>query len=343
MSRTVGFIGGKYLIPHQGHVFAVITASTMVEELHVIVTYDTEYERNTLFTNAVIEHIPITIRLRWWRQITKDMPHVHVHAIEQKETGQFADWEDGAAKIRFAIKKNITHVFSSEHKYDVYFKALYPKAKHIVIDAERSTYNISATMLRTEGVMKHWNMIPDIIKPHFVKKVVVVGTESTGKSTLVRNLAKLYNTNYVEEFGRVFYEQLGDGVVDVSLPTDYAEIAMQHKLNEKKQAETANKVLFIDTEANVTQYYSRLYADHFDGIVDSIASRQDYDLWLFLEPDVEWVNDGTRTFGEHEVRKKNNELLKKMLDERGVEYISISGSYLDRVEKSMRHINELTK
>ena len=341
MSETVGFIGGKYLIPHQGHVYAVITASTRVDELHVIVIYDTEYERNTLFTNAVIEHIPYTTRLRWWRQITKDMPHVHVHAIEQKETGQYADWEDGATKIKFAIKKNITHVFSSEHEYDVYFKELYPKAEHIVIDAERLTYNISATKLRTEGVMKHWNMIPDTIKPYFVKKVAVVGTESTGKSTLVRNLAKLYNTNYVEEYGRTFYEQLGDSVVDVSLPTDYAEIAMQHKLNEKKQAETANKVLFIDTEANVTQYYSHLYASHFDGIVDAIAARQDYDLWLFLEPDVEWVNDGTRTFGEHEVRKKNNELLKKMLDERGVRYISISGSYLDRLEKSMRFINEL--
>ena len=340
MTKTVGFYGGKFAPIHMGHVYSMIQASTLVDELHVIVSYDEKYEKEVLFKDAVIEHVPFNVRLRWWHQITKDMSHVHVHAVYEQQTGQFEDWEKGAEGIKKAIGKDITHVFSSEHSYTDFFDKLYPEAKHVVIDASRSAYNISATKLRTEGVMKHWNMLPEIVKPYFVKKVVVVGSESCGKSTLIKNLANLYNTNYVEEFGRTYYERLGN-CADVTLTSDYSEIAFEHKYHEKKQAEKANKLLFIDTEANVTQYYSMLYLNHFNPTVDAVANEQKYDLWLFLEPDVKWVDDGTRVHGEQSIREENNKQLKGILDKRGIEFVSICGSYSERLEESMKHINNL--
>jgi HTH-type transcriptional repressor of NAD biosynthesis genes len=188
--------------------------------------------------------------------------------------------------------------------------------------------------------MKHWDMIPEVVKPYFVKKVVVVGTESCGKSTLVRNLANLYNTNYVEEFGRIYYERLGN-CADITLISDYPEIAFEHKYQEKKQIEKANKLLFIDTEAIVTQYYSMLYLDHYNPTVEAVAKEQHYDLWLFLEPDVKWVDDGTRTFGVQEDRVMNNNLLKSMLDSRGIAYITIKGNYQQRIEAAIDHVNKL--
>lgn len=340
MAKTVGMYGGKYLILHMGHVYSMIQASTMVDELHVIVSYDEKHEREVLFKDSVVPHIPFNVRLRWWHQITKDMAHVHVHAVYEEQTGKFEDWKKGSEGIKRSVGKDITHVFSSEHSYTEFFNELYPNAEHVVIDAERSTYSVSATKLRTEGVMKHWNMLPEIVKPYFVKKVVVVGSESCGKSTLVKNLANLYNTNYVEEFGRTYYERLGN-CTDVTLTSDYSEIAFEHKYHEKKQAEKANKLLFVDTEANVTQYYSMLYLNHFNPTVDAVANEQKYDLWLFLEPDVKWVDDGTRAHGEQIVREHNNEYLKEILDKRGIEYVTISGDYQQRLKKAIKCVDAL--
>lgn len=338
--RTVGMYGGKFIPPHMGHVYAMIRASTMVDELHVIVSYDDRYEKEILFKEAKIEHIPYTVRLRWWHQITKDLPHVHVHAVYEEQTGEFEDWKRGADGIKQAVGKPITHIFSSEHEYGEFFSVLYPDAEHVVIDAKRTTYDISATRIRQEGAIKHWNMLPEVVKPYFVKKVVVVGTESCGKSTMVRNLANLYNTNYVEEFGRTYYERLGN-CADITLPSDYPEIAFEHKYHEKKQAEKANKLLFIDTEAIVTQYYSQLYVRTQQNILDEISRLQRYDLWLFLEPDVKWVDDGTRTFGDQTTREMNNSYLKSMLEDRGIPFHVIKGNYQERLEKVLQQVDQL--
>jgi HTH-type transcriptional repressor of NAD biosynthesis genes len=336
----VGFYGGKFAPIHQGHVYAMIKASTMVDELHIIVSYDDEFERDVLFKDTKMKHVPFNIRLRWWKQITRDMSHVHVHAIEEKQTGQFSDWEKGAEGIKEAIGKHIDVVFSSEHEYGEFFSKLYPTAKHIVIDAKRETYNISATKLRKDGAMEHWDMLPEIVKPYFAKRVVIVGTESCGKSTMVKNLANLYNTTFVEEYGRTFYERLG-GCDDITIPSDYPEIAFGHKYREMIQLQKANKVLIIDTEAIVTQYYSMLYLNQRNPILDAIAREQQYDLWLFLEPDVKWVDDGTRVHGEHKIREQNNMYLKELLRQFGIKYVTVSGNYHERLDVAVKYINDL--
>lgn len=336
----VGMYGGKFYPVHMGHVAAMIRASTMVDELHVIVSYDDRFEREVILQGAKIPHIPHYIRLRWWTELTKHMPHVHVHAVEEIQTGQFSDWEKGAAAMKAAVGKEIDTVFSSETAYSGYFDKLYPSARHIVLDPSRESFRISGTILRNEGPMKHWDLLPDVVKPFFAKKVVVVGTESCGKSTLVSNLATLYNTAYVEEFGRTFYDEIG-GCEGITIGEDYPRIAFEHKNRESLQLKRANKVLFIDTEAIVTQYFSIAYLGKRQPILDEIAKLQHYDLWLFLEPDVEWVDDGTRSFGDREVRERNNGILKDLLQEHGVTYETISGNYNVRLEKAVRLVDEL--
>ncbi|WP_231688049.1 multifunctional transcriptional regulator/nicotinamide-nucleotide adenylyltransferase/ribosylnicotinamide kinase NadR [Bacillus sp. FJAT-18017] len=336
----VGMFGGKFYPLHIGHVYAMIKASTMVDELHVIVSYDDSYERNVILKNAMIPHIPHQIRLRWWTELTKELPHVFVHAVEEIQTGQFSDWERGAELINAAVGKEIDTVFSSEPSYGGNFEKLYPAARHVVIDPERQAYSISGTMLRTEGPIKHWQWLPDCVKPYFAKKVVVVGTESCGKSTLVRNLAALYNTAFVEEYGRTFYEKVG-GCEGITLDEDFSQIAFGHKCREEEKLQQANKVLFVDTEAIVTQYFSIAYQGKRQAILDEIARTQTYDLWLLLEPDVEWVDDGTRSFGEQEVRERNHMILKGLLDEHAISYQTISGNYQERLEKAVRLVGEL--
>lgn len=336
--KTVGFYGGKFVpFPHIGHVYAMIEASTYVDELYVIVMYDTEYEKG-IFKDSKVGHETYTRRLRWWKQITKNMGNVTVSAIYDKQTGKDTDWDNGAKLVKEYIKKPIDYIFSSEEGYDTHFRRLYPNTKHIIIDSPRKRNNVSGTQIRTEGVIKHWENIPNEVKPYYVKKVVVVGSESCGKSTLVSNLAKVYNTRYVEEIGRTFYERIGSYE---TLPEDFHEIAYEHQVKIKEETTISNKVLFIDTESIVTQNLSIGYENQRLGVLDEIAKLQNYDLWLFLEDDVDWVDDGTRIFGEDNVRTKMTLQLKQLLNERNIEYKTIKGNYNKRLKESIKEVDKL--
>jgi HTH-type transcriptional regulator, transcriptional repressor of NAD biosynthesis genes len=336
---TVGFIGGKFLPLHLGHVNAIVHASTIVDELYVILSHS-ELRDRELCLDTKMDYIPAPIRLRWLSQLTKDMPHVKVISIEDQQDNDNYDWAEGAQLIKGKIGKPIDYVFSSEIQYNDIFKELYPNTKHKLIDPMRSQVTISATTIRTEGVFKHWEFIPDFVRPYFVKKIVVVGTESCGKSTLIRNLAKIYNTTYVAEYGRTLCEELG-GCDGIMVKEDYQRIAYGHKMEEFKAIEKANKLVFIDTEAIVTQFYSNLYNDEHQAILDEMAKLQDYDLWLFLEPDVKWVDDGLRVHGEESAREQNNQHLKTLLNKHHIDFRVLNGNYENRLKKAIQYIEKV--
>jgi HTH-type transcriptional repressor of NAD biosynthesis genes len=337
---SVGFIGGKFLPLHMGHVYAITKAACMCDELYVVLSYSKSRDA-ILCRNSKIKEMPHEIRLRWLSQLTKDMPNVRVIKVEDEyDSDEAYNWDEGAEQIKKAIDKPINYVFSSENSYEEIFTRLYPEAKHMIIDSSRDQYPISATQIRTEGVYKHWEMLPDFVRPYFIKKVVVVGTESCGKSTLARYLAKLYNTTYVEEYGRTICEELGgcDGILTRDI---FSQIVHGHKVLEHEAVKKANKIVFIDTEAIVTQYYSELYLGESSPLMDIVAENQEYDLWIYLEPDVQWVNDGLRVHGEEQVRQENNLKLKEMLKSRNINYVSISGTYLERLSRSVELVNNL--
>lgn len=342
----VGFIGGKFLPLHNGHVYAIVQASNQCEKLYVVLSHGEERERHLCGTNDhSFKYIEPRIRLRWLKQLTKDMENVEViDIVENVYTDSAETWRDGSNQIKKQIiERHIDAVFSSEPSYTSIFEELYPGTEHIILDKDRDKYFISGTMLRehSSSIYKHWNMIPDVVKPHYVKKVVVVGTESCGKSTLIRNLAKLYNTNYVEEYGRTICEEYG-GYQGIFTEDLFQQIIYGHKVREYEAIKTANKVVFIDTEAIVTEYYLKIDFPSADNtIYREVAKLQDYDLVLYLEPDVDWIDDGLRILGEDKVRKSYNKMLKSMLTEAGTKFTVISGDYQERLMQSMKHIDIL--
>ena len=109
------------------------------------------------------------------------------------------------------------------------------------------------------------------------------------------------------------------------------------------QTRNANKVLIVDTEAIVTQYYSELYVGKNLPILNEVAKLQDYDLHIYLEPDVAWVDDGMRVHGNQEVRDENNRKLKRMFDEAGVDYVKVKGNYEERFAICKELVKELIK
>lgn len=333
--KTVGFVGGKFLPLHLGHVYVIMTAASYVDELYVVLSSSKKRDME-LCERDGIKYIPAEVRLSWIGECLNDLEAKIIH-IEDEHGDSDYDWEEGANRIKKATGKPIDYIFSSEKSYDQYFGKFYPGSKHIVIDEQRKTVPISATEIRKD-LYGNWGMLPDCVKSYFTKRVAVVGTESCGKSTLVKKLAKTYNTNYVPEVGRDYCEKYSNQLTKEM----FNFIAMEHFMLQTEKLKGSNKVLFIDSEAVITQYYLDLY---FNGaksdLVEEIIKQQDYDMVLFLEPDVKWVDDGFRFTGEEKVRLANNEKLKRMFQERRIGFVSIKGDYNSRFVESKRLVDAL--
>ncbi len=323
---NIGFFGGKFLPFHLGHVYAIMQASNYVDKLYVVLASDDETDKQ-LCKKSGIKFISPMERLSWMGETLKDLENIHILHVEDY------GWEDCSGKITEAIPGKITHVFSSEESYGEYFHKYYPYAKHVVIDNSRNTVSISATEIRND-IYKHWEMIPNCARPYFLKRVCIIGTESCGKSTLTKQLAKFYNTNYVHEVGRDYCDKYKNQLT----PMHFDSIAMDHWRLQENLAETANKIMFIDSEAIITQLYLEMYGFGPSGLIEEIAKKQDYDLYLYLEPDVKWVDDGLRVKGSDSERHENNNNFKKAFDSRGIEYFVIQGSYKERFDESIRLI-----
>ena len=330
----VGMYGGSFNPLHLGHVNDIIMAANQCKKLYVVLSV----------TNDPNE-IDYRERYMWLKDITKHMDNVEIIKIFDKNTSKDTyDWEAGARDIKKVIGRPIQAVFSGDdYKGKDIWEKLYLDSK--IVYFSRDFINISSTQIRNNPY-RYYDYLPSIVQRYYVKKVCVIGTESCGKSTLVRNLALAFNTTHVEEAGRYICDEAGG--IDNMQKYHYFEILFKHKQLEKEALENAYKVLFVDTDSLITLYYYNLgFKDHdsinkvFADIAEGISALNKYDLYLFLEPDVEWVQDGTRTYGEQKVREFNNKYLKTILEKNGIQYLTIKGDYQSRYEQAYKKVNEL--
>jgi HTH-type transcriptional repressor of NAD biosynthesis genes len=336
-----GLIIGRYLPMHMGHVNAIMKASYMCDKLIVVIIHNQMVDRE-ICERDNFKYIVPEIRARWITWLIKDMKNVSILPVEEEvDVNGKLVFPQNTDKIFRAIGKPIHRLFHTDLNYRRLIVEKHPEIELLIEQYDLKKFAISSTMIRREGIEKHWDNIPNFVRPYFVKKVVIVGTESSGKSTLTKHLAKLYNTNYVEEYGRRMCEDMG-GYEGIFTPDLFPIIAYGHKMDEQRQINYSNKILFVDTEMIVTQYFSELLTGR-DPILDIIAEHNYYDLWLYLEPDIRWVQDGFRSYGTDEQRVKNNEKLKKMLDEKGVDYHVIGGSYYERITQAVKLVDDILR
>lgn len=327
MKYKIGMYGGAFNPLHLGHVNDIIMASNQCEKLYVVLS-------NTNDPNE-IDHRE---RFMWLKNVTNDIENVEVFEIfDKNESKATYDWNTGADDIKRYIGEKIDVVFSGDdYKEKNIWEKLYNDSE--IVYFSRNEYPISSTEIRNNP-FKYYDYLPKVVQKHYVKKVCIIGTESTGKTTLTRNLAKCFNTTYVEEAGRYICDDAGG--IDNMQPYHYFEILFKQKQLEKEALNNANKILFIDTDSLITLYYYQLgfentndYDKTFIDIAKGISALNNYDLYLFLESDVKWVQDGTRTYGEKDVREENNKRLKKIFDDNNIKYEVIKGDYQERYEKA---------
>lgn len=303
-----GVIIGKFYPPHRGHKFLIETALSQVDDLTII----------------VCDHPSQTIsgaqRADWLRQIH---PSATVVVTPDDEPDEPEPWARRTIDI-LGIRPDM--VFTSEKYGHGYAAAM--GCRHVLVDQPRSTVPISATEIRADP-LEHLEWMEPCVRASFVKRVVLIGVESTGKSTLAEELARHFSTNWVPEYGREYSAtKTGEWVTE-----DFVSISAEQQRRESEAAGRANKVLICDTNANATTVWHRRYLGFHSREVDAIGDADSVDLYLLTLPDFPFVQDGTRD-GEH-IREAMHEWFVERLSVSEVPVVELSGSRSKRLAKAI--------
>lgn len=295
---TTGIFIGKFFPPHRGHLTSILTAYTMCDQLYVIICHRPEYE------------ISWQLRKQWLSQELQNFENVKIVVVDENNIPVYpSGWNEFCNLVRKSIPGQIDFVFGGE----IQDAAEYEKrlnAKYILLHPNHSAWPICGEEIR-KNPYKHWDYIVGSARPYFIHKVLITGTESCGKTTLTKMLAKIYNTSWSEEVGRYYAKDYLGGDESIFTDEDFARIAHLQYESDYHAMRTANKICFFDTDAVVTNYYSKLYMGHKNKRVESFIKKDNYDLIIIMSPSVKWVNDGQRLNGDDEKRWKLHDYLCK--------------------------------
>ena len=165
-----------------------------------------------------------------------------------------------------------------------------------------------------------------------MKRVVVTGSECTGKTTLAEHLAACFNTVWVPEYSREYAARRG-GLLDDS---DVEPIARGQLSLEEEYLAQAHDILVLDTDMISTVVYSNHYYGHCPSWIENECRRRMASLYLLLHPDVPWLADGIRDRGES--RAEMHELFRNALERFSARFVDITGDWTIREKKAIEAV-----
>lgn len=172
-------------------------------------------------------------------------------------------------------------------------------------------------------------------------KIALFGPESTGKTTLAKQLAEHYQTKWVPEFARDYLQEKWEENQHVCIAEDMMPIAYGQVALENEKLSSANKYLFCDTNLMVTKVFSEMYYDFCDPLLNEAAIAHEYDLFFLTNIDVPWEKDDIRDTAEG--RDTVFTVFKQSLIETKKPFITLSGNKQNRLAKATTIIDALTK
>jgi HTH-type transcriptional regulator, transcriptional repressor of NAD biosynthesis genes len=319
------FVFGKFLPFHRGHEAMIRFALTKCGFLSVLVCCSEKEkisgEKRQHWIRKTFQNVS-NIEVEIFNYNEDDLPNTSVSSIEISRLWsaffktQYPDYE---------------LVVTSEPYGD--YIADFMKIEHISFDMKRLNVPISATLIQS-NLFENWNYLPDSVKPDFAIKVVILGTESTGKSTLTTQLATHFKCSFVSEAGR-------DLIAD-SQHFDFEDlylVAQEHANRIEKTILGNSPLLIIDTDIHITQSYAQFVFGKKLSINEHILEQNKANLYLYLCNDVLFYQDGTRLKETH--RNQLDVSHRSILAENKINFVEISGNWKERFEKSVFEIEKI--
>jgi NadR type nicotinamide-nucleotide adenylyltransferase len=171
-----------------------------------------------------------------------------------------------------------------------------------------------------------------------MKKVVVIGPESTGKSTLCEQLALYYQTCWCPEYAREY-------LLKLNAPYSFSDLLQiakgQLELEETLLPQARNNIYIIDTEMYVMKVWCEVVFEQcHTWILKQIASRS-YDLYLLCQTDLPWAKDELREYPDLIMRQRLFKMYKDILINNGTPWAEVSGTNETRLQKAVEAVNRL--
>lgn len=180
-----------------------------------------------------------------------------------------------------------------------------------------------------------------------MKKIVVLGPESTGKSTLCKQLAAHFKSSWVPEYARTYLQDTGNQYQY----EDLWEMARGQKLGEENAIKNYHKMhsataatpypIFIDTDLYVIKIWSEIAFNKCDNRILSRIVESRYDLYLLCDTDLPWTNDPLREYPDLQMRKKIYAYYKDCMVNQHIPWVDIRGNYDERLAKAVQAVNNV--
>jgi HTH-type transcriptional repressor of NAD biosynthesis genes len=338
-----GLYMSKFMAYHKGHQAILNYSLNHCETLNLVINSCHKTDK-----------VPLRVRRKW---LEDDL--IHTFKTRTHKIKLFTNIYDEQKDNTKEIFSNIVNLIGG--KPDIIFgKNEYVEKYSLELGCEfnpDNTYNsmykqelkeifnqdISSETILQNG-LKYYDHLALVSKPYFNKKVLIVGSESTGKTILSKSLANYFNGKFVPEYGRQreqytiqqFKKTAAEWTID-----EYINVCLTQNEIIEEEMKNPIRLLFVDTDAMITEMYSQLLIKQTSKIFNEIIKNQKYDLILYLESNnTTWVNDGIR-FMQHK-REETDELIKDKLKKYNREYIILDNreGYDSRNRKAKEIIKE---
>ncbi|MEV4312175.1 AAA family ATPase [Actinocrispum sp. NPDC049592] len=338
---------GKFYPPHLGHHHLVRAAAAASERTTVAVLASS------------VESIPLESRVAWMAAEHSGDPGVVVLGdMDEHPTDYSSDavWSAHVDIFRSVLSRRailsgdpagaaVDAVFTSEPYGDELAKRL--GAQHVLVDLSRSAFAVSGTAVRADAPA-HWPLLAPSTRAGLAARIVVVGAESTGTTTLSRALAAHYSAPWVPEYGRTHTELklaaltalAGPSTIDDLVWTagDFVDVARQQALDEDAAA-AESPILVCDNDPwAATVWCERYLGRAYPQVAAAVGDRRPLLYLLTDHRDVPFEQDGWRD-GEH-LRAWMTGLFEQRLTERAVPYHLLTGPHHTRLTQAIAHTNQ---
>ncbi|MEP0873044.1 AAA family ATPase [Trichocoleus desertorum AS-A10] len=314
----LGITIGKFYPFHRGHDYLIQQAKAQVDHLVVLIG------------SKPTQAIPAAVRANWIRLL-----HPDVEVIEVAEDIPEASEPWAARALEVLQGRQPQLAFTSEAYGEPWAAGM--GARHVAIDPPRRHFPISGTQLR-QDLSTQWPMLTPPAKAYLAKRVCVLGVESSGTTTLAQALAQHYQTVWVPEYGRWYWEgRRYTPQAEQWESYEFVHIAKGQAAWEEDLALRANRLLVCDTDPLATHVWHRRYRGTYSPAVEQIADSRHYDLYLLTVPDFDFVQDGTRE-GEA-IRLEMHQWFREVLIQRGKPYITVVGPHEVRMARAIAAID----
>ncbi len=323
-----GLTLGKFAPLHRGHQLLIETAISEMDEV-VVIAYDSPETTD----------IPLHVRSGWIRSL-----YPAVEVIEAWDGPSEVGYSPELMRAHEAYvlaclgAGSVTHFYSSEPYGGHMSRALGAVDRRV--DEARARFPVSGTAIRDDP-FAHREHLQPVVYRDLVTNVVLLGAPGTGKSTLAERLAREFQTQWMPEYGREYWEK--HQVERRLTPAQLVEIAEEHLAREEALVALANRYLFTDTNAMTTATFARYYHGDVPPRLATLAAgaASRYDLVLVCDIDTPYEDQWDRS-GEVNRAVFQRQVIDD-LRERKTPFFVLRGSLEERVERVRRLLGRFRK